>query len=197
VRVGAVAIPFADVNRSPEVKQRAPDKNGIYATYAYIGTAHALRRDLFLRLGGYRELLIHQSEEEDYCVRLLNAGYITRCGTADPVHHFESPRRSWARMDYFGARNKVMYAWNNVPFPYLPGHLAATTLMTSIYARHPARCLIRVRGVLAAYGLCFTGQADRCPVKPSTYRLSRELKRRGEMPLNELDSGLQFPLALN
>jgi glycosyltransferase involved in cell wall biosynthesis len=190
VRVGAVAIPFVDVNRSPDVMQRAPDTNGIYAAYSYIGTAHAVRKDLFLGLGGYRELLIHQSEEEDYCARLLNAGYIVRCGTADPIHHFESPRRSWARMDYFGARNKVMYAWNNVPFPFFPMHLAVTTFMTSIYARHPARCLTRVRGVTAAYARCLTGQADRRPVAPSVYRLSRELKRRAAVPLHEIEPRL-------
>jgi glycosyltransferase involved in cell wall biosynthesis len=194
-RVGAVAIPFADVNQSPKIKQRAPDKNGIYAGYTYIGTAHAVRKDLFLHLGGYRELLIHQSEEEDYCVRMLNAGYVVRCGTADPIHHFESPRRSWTRMDYFGARNKVMYAWNNVPFPFFPMHLAVTTFMTSIYARDPVRCLTRVRGVAAAYARCLTGQGDRRPVAPSVYRLSRELKRREAVPLREFEERLPALLA--
>jgi glycosyltransferase involved in cell wall biosynthesis len=195
-RIGAVAIPFMNVNSGPVVHQRAPQAEGIYATYAYIGTAHAIRRDLFLGLGGYRERLVHQSEEEDYCVRMLNAGYITRCGTADPIHHFESPHRSWKRMDYYGARNKVMYAWNNVPFPFFPMHLAVTTFMTSIYARHPARCLTRVRGVLAAYALCCRGQSDRRPVTPSVYRLSRELKRRGAVPLSEVEQRLPEPLAL-
>ena len=93
-------------------------------------------------------------------------------------------------MDYFGARNKVMYAWNNVPFPYLPMHLAATTLMTSIYARHPVRFLTRVRGVVAAYGICVTGRADRRPVRASVYRLSRELKRRGAVPFDEIEPQL-------
>ncbi len=195
-RVGAVAIPFVNINSSPDVHQRAPRADGIYATYAFIGTAHALRRDLFLALGGYRKLLVHQSEEEDYCVRLLNAGYITRCGTADPVHHFESPRRSWKRMDYYGARNKVMYAWNNVPFPFFPMHLAVSTFMTSIYARHPARCLTRLRGVLAAYTLCCTFQGDRRPVQPAVYRLSRELKRRGAIPLGEIEPELPERFAL-
>ena len=189
-RVGAVAIPYADVNRSPEIRQQAPDRTGIYATYTYIGTAHAVRQDLFLRLGGYRELLVHQSEEEDYCVRLLNAGYVVRCGTADPIHHFESPRRSWTRMDYFGARNKVMYAWNNVPFPFFPVHLAATTFMTSIQSHKPARCLTRLRGVTTAYAQCLTGQADRRPVSPSVYRLSRELKRREAVSLPEIETRL-------
>lgn len=195
-RVGAVAIPFVDVNTSREVKQKAPDNQALYSAYSFIGTAHAVRKDLFLGLGGYRELLVHQSEEEDYCVRLLNAGYITRLGIADPIHHFESPRRSWTRMDYFGARNKVMYAWNNVPFPYFPMHLAVTTFMTSIYARHPARCLTRIRGVLAAYSRCFTRQGDRRPVAPAIYRLSRELKRRGAVSLDEIESRLPAAVEL-
>jgi glycosyltransferase involved in cell wall biosynthesis len=190
-RIGAVAIPFVDVNRSPEIKQKSPDKNGIYTLYTYIGTAHAVRKDLFLSLGGYREMLIHQGEEEDYCIRMLNAGYVVRCGAADPIHHFESPRRSWTRMDYFGARNKVIYAWNNVPFPFFPMHLAITTFMTSIYARHPARCLTRLRGVAAAYGRCLSGQGDRRPVSPSVYRLGRELKRREAVPLQEVELQLQ------
>jgi glycosyltransferase involved in cell wall biosynthesis len=189
-RVGAIAIPFVDVNTSPEVKQRAPDANGVYAAYSYIGTAHAVRKDLFLRLGGYRELLIHQSEEEDYSIRLLNAGYIVRCGLSDPIHHFESPRRSWARMDFHGARNKVMYAWNNVPFPYFPVHLAVTTFMTSIQARQPGRAITRWRGVADAYVRCLTGRADRRPVAPAVYRLSRLLKRRGAVPIREIESRL-------
>jgi glycosyltransferase involved in cell wall biosynthesis len=195
-RVGAVAIPFVNVNSGRAVHQRAPEAGGIYATYAFIGTAHAVRRDLFVALGKYRKLLVHQSEEEDYCVRLLNAGYVTRCGRADPVHHFESPRRSWKRMDYYGARNKVLYAWNNVPFPFFPMHLAVTTFMTSIYSRHPARCLTRVRGVVAAYARCCTGQGDRRPVIASVYRLSRELKRRGAVPLEEVEQRLPAPLSL-
>ena len=64
-RIGAVAIPFIDINRSPEVHQRAPEPEGIHVRYDFIGTAHALRRDVFLRLSGYREILFHQSEEED------------------------------------------------------------------------------------------------------------------------------------
>ncbi len=187
-RVGAVAIPFVDVNKSPEIHHRAPTRKGIYAAYTYIGTAHALRRDLFLRLSGYREVLFHQSEEEDFCIRLLNAGYVTRYGSADPVHHFESPRRSWARMDYYGARNKVLYACHNVPMPFLPLHLTATTVLTSIYSRSPGRFMTRLRGVAEAYARVCAGQIKRQPVAAPVYRLSRELKRRGAVPLQEIES---------
>jgi glycosyltransferase involved in cell wall biosynthesis len=185
-RVGAVAIPFVDVNRGPAVFQKAPQSSGIFTTYSFIGTAHALRRDLFLELSGYREILFHQGEEEDYCIRMLNAGWITRCGNADPIHHFESPRRSWTRMDFYGARNKVLYAWHNVPFPAFAYHLAGTTAKTLVYTRQPSRLWTRLRGVAAGYAICALNQANRRPVTISTYRLSQELKRRGAVPLNEI-----------
>ncbi len=189
-RVGAVAIPFVDVNRGPEVKQRAPGRDGIYATFTFIGTAHALRRDLFLKLGGYRQMLFHQGEEEDYCTRLLDAGYITRCGTADPIHHFESPQRSWKRMDYYGSRNKILYSWQNVPFPFLPVHLAATSAKTLAYSFRPGRFWTRLRGVVAGYTIGLLGRAGRRPVARNIYRLSRELKQRGPVPLHEIEKRL-------
>ncbi|MBC8002847.1 MAG: glycosyltransferase family 2 protein [Opitutaceae bacterium] len=186
-RVGAVAIPFIDINRGPEVKQRAPEADQIYAAYSFIGTAHAIRRDLFLALGGYREILVHQGEEEDFCTRMLGSGYVTRAGLADPIHHFESPRRSWTRMDYYGARNKVLYVWQNVPFPFAPGHLGVTTGKTLLHSLLPNRLWARFRGVMAAYALCSTGQCDRKPVAASIYRLGREVKRRVTVPLREIE----------
>jgi glycosyltransferase involved in cell wall biosynthesis len=189
-RVGAIAIPFVDVNRSSAIQQRAPRAAGVFATYSYIGTAHAVRRDLFLRLGGYCELLVHQGEEEDYCIRMLAAGYITRCGSADPIHHFESPRRSWERMDYYGSRNKVLYCWHHVPFPYAIGHLSATTVRTLAYNLRPRRLATRVRGVVAAYAMACSGRCSRHPVQPAIYRLSRRLKHWGAVSLDEIEPHL-------
>lgn len=189
-RVGAVSIPFVDINRSPNVCGAAPDRRQVYACYDYVGTAHALRRDIFQALGGYREILFHQGEEEDYCARMLDAGFVTRAGNADPIHHYESPRRSYSRMDFFGARNKVLYAWHNVPFPYLMAHLAATTVFTAAYSRHARRIVTRMRGVIAAYGTIALLRTVRRPVSGATYGLSRELKSRRYIPLEMLEKRL-------
>ena len=193
-RVGAVAIPFVDVNRSPTVHQRAPRPEGVFASYTYIGTAHAVRRELFLALGQYREVLVHQGEEEDYCTRMLASGYVTRPGISAPIHHFESTERDWARMDFYGSRNKILYAWHNVPWPHLGLHLAATTFKTLTHNLRSNRFRTRLRGVLAGYKLIANRTCARRPIPGEVYRLSRRLKHRGSLPLQEVEPRLPQPL---
>jgi glycosyltransferase involved in cell wall biosynthesis len=195
-QIGAVAIPFIDVNRSTAVMQKAPRTESIFAAYSFIGTAHALRRDVFLRLGGYRDTLVHQGEEEDYSIRMLDAGWITRCGNADPIHHFESPRRSWSRMDYYGPRNKILFAWQNVPAPYFSAHVLLSTALLAGHTLAPSRVLTRLRGIACAYQLISARKFPRNPVRPETYKLARQLKQRGAISLDEIVSRLSAPRAL-
>lgn len=179
--IGAIAIPFTEPHKSPTVWQRAPSPDGIWITAAYIGTAHAVRRDLFLKLGGYREYLIHQGEESDFCVRLLAAGHVVRLGLADPIQHFESPRRDFSRMDYYGSRNPVLFAWQNVPLPNLIPHLAATTFNCLRWTLAPKRFGTRLRGIAAGHldGL----RLERTPVPAAVYRRWRRLKKAIATPL--------------
>lgn len=171
--IGAVAMPYADVNRKPDVLQRAPAADGIYVTDRFIGTAHAVRRDVFLEVGGYREALVHQGEEGDFCLRMLEAGFIVRLGSADPIHHFESPRRDFRRMDYFGVRNAVLFVWQNVPAPDVWWHLPVLILRLSLFTLQPRRLASRLCGLWA--GLRLFAAAPRMPVSKDTYRLARSL----------------------
>lgn len=189
-RVGAVAIPYVNVNHAPTVLQRAPDGQQLYVSFTYRGTAHALRRDLFLRLGGYRVQLVHQTEEGDYTTRMVNAGYITRIGGADPIHHFESPQRDLTRQRTHLARNHVLYVWHNVPMPFFVAHLMGTT---GNILRHGARSRslgTAVRGLIAGYGALFTRQCERQPITWRSYRLCRYLIKRGPVPLGQIEPRL-------
>lgn len=176
-RIGAVAIPFKNVNFSPHVHQRAPDDARCWVTETFIGTAYAVRRELFLRLGGFREQLVHQGEEGDFCIRMLEAGHYVRLGSAAPILHHLSPKRDLSRVDYYGARNSILYCWQNVPLPYFPAHVAVSTLRGIVHAARRAR----FAGLFDGYRMLASGAAERAPVRRGTYRLSRLLRSRGAL----------------
>lgn len=183
-RVGAVAIPFINQG-SDHVHQLAPDEKSIWVTDRFIGTAHALRRELFLRHGGYRDFFVHQGEEGDFCLRMLDAGYAIRLGSSAPILHCESPKRSFARMDYYGRRNDILFASLNVPQPWLLPHLAMTTLNGLLCAFRVGRYRQMIKGLAHGYRDAFNFRQFRRPVSMATYRLSRRLKQ-ACLPLSEV-----------
>jgi glycosyltransferase involved in cell wall biosynthesis len=186
-RIAAVAIPYINVRKDPShhVWQRSPGP-GVHVCQTFVGCAHALRRDVFLGVGGYREHFYYMGEEPDVCLRMLAAGYVTRLGTADPMHHFESPSRSTPRADFYGRRNDILYAWHNVPTRALIPHLVVTTFNGARYGFMCGRPWTMIKGLAAGYASMIRHRYDRETVPADVYRLSRELKRRGAVALEEL-----------
>ncbi len=178
-RIGAVGIPYINVRQDREIQQRAPDSKGIYVTFAFVGAAHAVRRDIFLKVGGFREHLFIMGEEGDLCLRMMSAGYVTRLGNADPIHHMESPRRDLRRIDYYSRRNDILFAWHNVPMPYFPIHLLGTTLNGFASAYQVRRYNNMFQGIGRGYVDCFVWWKERRPVPRGIYRLHRSLKKHG------------------
>jgi GT2 family glycosyltransferase len=188
-RVAAVAIPYIDVNREPTVRQAAPDRLATYVVESFIGTAHAVRRDVFLESGGYREALFHQGEESDLCVRLLASGYVVRLGSGDPIHHFESPRRDFRRMDHYGPRNAILFAWQNAPFPAALFQIPATLAGVLMLTLQPSRLLTRCGGVID--GLASCARFERRPVPTPVYRLWRRMREApSPLRLNDISADL-------
>lgn len=187
-RVGAVAMPFINVRVDSRIRQKAPDSTGTYIASSFVGTAYAIRREVFMKLGGYRTFLIHQYEEEDFCIRMLEAGYMIRLGSTEPIHHFHSPVRDRRGMDIWGARNTVLFTWHNVPMPYFVVHLLGTTVNALAAGVRAGSTLRKVRGVVSGYADCARQMRERQPVRPATYRLYRHLRRVGTLPISALDS---------
>ena len=189
-RVGAVAVPFVDLPQDESVRQRAPSDETVWATQYFVGASCALRRSAFLEVGGYRPVLEHQAEEPDLCIRLLAAGYVTRLGRSDPVTHYGSPRRSYERMWFRGARNDVLFTWHNVPMPYLPWQLAKAAVNQLYLGFGVGRPRLFARAVLAALALARSGRARREPVPRRVYRAWRRMERGRPVRLDELASEL-------
>jgi GT2 family glycosyltransferase len=188
-RVGAVAIPFQNIRIGPEVFQRSPDPHEVMICASYIGTAHAVRRDLFLQLGGYREALVHQGEESDYCIRLLAAGYVVRLGASETIHHFVSPKRDMRRLHYYGTRNNILFACFNIAGGQLPLHLAGTTIRTLLHAVKVGALGIKLKAVFDGYRDGLRHRALRRPVPPAILKLFRLLRQR-PMALKDVESRL-------
>src|ERR1039458_379658 len=116
---GAVAIPYIEpLNRRSLSSLRKPfrAKPG-EELRNFIGCAHAVRRDVALQLGGYRDFFVHQGEERDFCLRLRAAGWRLVYGSSGYIVHMVSPKRDSERIAYYGARNQILFETLNVPFP--------------------------------------------------------------------------------
>ncbi|HEX2972072.1 MAG TPA: glycosyltransferase family A protein [Tepidisphaeraceae bacterium] len=175
-RVGAVAIPLFDVRLGRQLRPPAPMEDTVYVFSEYTGTAHALRRELFLRAGGYHGFLFRQGEEGDYCARMMNAGYVVRVGRSEPIHHLESPMRDRTKIIYYQTRNNLLYAWYNVPMPYMPLHLLATTCNSLRAGLQRGYWTASFRGIFSGYKDIPHEWPHRAPITRQTYRLIRRLK---------------------
>lgn len=187
-RVAAVAMPFINVRSGPAVLCRAPDAAHVWVTDAFVGAAAALRREPVLECGGFREHWNQYGEEGDLCLRLLDAGYVTRLGNAPPAEHFESARRDHARWNFLGRRNDILFALENVPMPWLLLHLPATTLNGLVAGVRSGHLASALRGAAAGYREGWGLQ--RRPAAAWAYRLHRQLKKSGPMRLEALEARL-------
>ena len=185
-RIGAVAIPHVDTLSGHVVNAPASDDGKIWCIASYTGTAHAVRRELFLSLGGYREDLVHQGEESDYCIRMLTAGFVTRLGRAPLLQHHESPRRSFDRMAFYGRRNDLFFAWRHAPASWLAPHLLGTTLHGVRDASNTGCWRSHGSGMVEGWRKIIRGRALREPVPPTVYRAFRELRKHGPKPLEDI-----------
>lgn len=189
-RIGAVAIPSMDVLRSTKVNSRAPKSEGHYLGSEFLGGVHAIRKTLFIALGRYRGYFYRQVEEGEFCMRMLDAGYVVRLGRADLVEHYESPVRHSPTIFFYQARNHILWAWYDVPMPHLPVHLAATTFNTLRDGTRKGYKLASLRGVLAGYGGIIHELGQRKPVSIQAYRFFRRMRASGPFQLDDIEPKL-------
>jgi len=185
-RVAAVAIPYMEPHKTEQMLQTAPDNQGIWVSDSFRGTSHALRRDVFLGVGGYREQLVHFGEELDFCMRLLEKGLVVRLGQGDHIIHYESQQRDWSRINYYGRRNDILFAWHNVPAMFAPRHLIGTTI-NGVRWSIAAKSMAMIRGTFAGYTDLAQLWNERAPVSVAVYRLHRQLKKQGPRLLSEIE----------
>lgn len=186
-RIGALAIPLIEANRHESILQSPPDDIDIWVTDTFKGTAYAIRKSYFHAVGGFRTLLVHQGEESDLSIRLLDYGVFVRLSRADPIIHHESPIRDLRRMHYYGRRNDIFFAVNNVPGRHAALHMLATTVNGARAALGAKRSSAMFRGMWNGWRESLSLARNRRPVSATAYRTFRTLRKKGSCRLGELE----------
>ncbi len=117
-----------------------------YQVRFYIGCGHLLHLPHFRQLGGYREELIHQGEEMEVAARAFQQGLHCYHFPTFEIHHTASNAgRNWDRMDFYGARNNVL--WNDW---FVPSELKLIKQARTLASR--MMLALRVRRIGQLYG---------------------------------------------
>lgn len=178
-RVGVVLIPYdnhhPDGRIDPFPALPGRDNEDFLCTFPYPGGSNAMRRKLFLALGGYSGA-DRQSEEPSFAIRLLDHGYVTRASSTATIDHYpEYSDRDHGTIIYAGARNGIRFLWKFVPWRYLPQAIAASSVSRLLAARRRGHVIDAIRGVVRGMGEGIGELALRRAVSPQAYRLSKRL----------------------
>ena len=192
-RVGVVALPLQEPRKGGDIVQRAPDAAGVTVANAYIGAGSAVRRDVFVGLGGFWPPLFHRHEEGEFALRMMEAGYVVRLGRADPTRHFESPRRASAWMLRSWGRNELLTAWRDVPMPYVIGRVAKVVGNVLLHTRSRAEAPDLLAGLALGVRESLRLWDERDPVRRRTYQVARRLRLGGPLPIEQVEPSLPPP----
>jgi glycosyltransferase involved in cell wall biosynthesis len=177
-QAGAFALPFAEPRNLQEDRPAPPVPAGTQLR-SYTGCAHAVRRELALRLGGYPEYLVHQGEERHLCLRMLEAGYPTLAADTPSIVHLYSPKRERERVDYYGYRNTLLFTGMVAPARYVLPRLIIDAVQLMKHHFAPTTAAKRLQAILAGLVMIWKHRHQRQPVHRETYAHFRRLPSHG------------------
>lgn len=123
-----LSVPF-----SLRWRHRRPDivDRGQFVSY-YLGTCHAIKREVFERCGFYNSDMMFGGEELDLSYRAIDAGYYIYYEPSIVVHHYPQisvvgsgdRRQRDSEELYYSLRNRFYLAYRYLPLRYVPSYLS-------------------------------------------------------------------------
>ncbi len=165
----------ADMRQAiPRRDKRLPE-DGEECAY-FCGAGFAVRRELFLSLGGFWDALSYAGEELDFSFRLLAAGHRIEYLRAVEVLHREAPAaRPAGRWVYSQARSRALVAARNLPTGPALSTVLAWWAYTAAVAVRRGQLASWLRGVRdAARGMAQALRLRR-PIDAGTFARVRRL----------------------
>ena len=163
----------------PAKDAKMPDLVSGTLIKSYTGCAHALRRQVAEELGGYPAFLVHQGEERDLCIRLMEHGWDIRFADTRPIVHLCSPYRENWRMFYYGYRNLVLFNWMRTPLRFLFPRLLIDIGQLIVYRFQLKTIPSKFWCIGAGFLNILRYWGERQPVSVETYRKFRQLPGHG------------------
>ncbi|MBB5350830.1 glycosyltransferase involved in cell wall biosynthesis [Haloferula luteola] len=180
--VAAVTIPCTDVLINPDKVTQAGrgDQDRLVLCSQFRGCAHALRKDVFLSLGGYYKGLVRQEEETDYSIRLYSRGYFVRMASCKrPILHYHSPVRNYDMISYYRMRNQLIIAYRLTPTLIVIPVMFVQFISTSLFEMKSGRLRMSIKGAVDAMRQIIKGDVDRSPVPLRRFFLYKKLRSQG------------------
>lgn len=156
---------------------RAGDPGRSSPVTTFLGGACAIRRSVYQEAGGQPAGFFYAHEETDLAWRLLDAGYRLEYDTdAEMFHPAVSPARH-AAFYRMNARNRVLLARRNLPWPLAVAYLGDWIALTVI-REHSPRALRPWFG-----GFAEGWRADPGSRRPMSWRTAWRMARYGRPPV--------------
>jgi GT2 family glycosyltransferase len=178
--LGAIGFRIVDEHREssrrhvPRVGGGSAERGGRVATF--LGGACAIRRDAYLRAGGYWSDLFYAHEELELSWRLHEIGYEVAYEPRVEVVHPSTPISRHSDGWWRTGRNRVMIARRDLPWPVAIAHVS--TWLLGGLLRAPGRTCkaAYVRG-------WWVGWSQRVERRPVRWRTVVRLSRLGRPPV--------------
>lgn len=188
--VGGVSIPFINIKINEIIHQKSPDEFSDYALSEACECAYIVRRDVYLKCGGFNALYQREQEGAELAIRMLDAGYIIRPGFSEPIHHIHSAVRDDRLSHIFGPRNLILFAWICVPGRYLLPQMFGSTVNAVRHGFKIGKPILKSLGLLKGYFACVQYYEIRNPVSVRAYKTYRYLRASGMVRDEEILSML-------
>lgn len=181
--IGAMAIPYLEPydRRSLSSLRRPFSEKPGTELRSFVGCAHAVRRDIALKLGGYREFFVHQHEERDFCLRLRAAGWRVAYADTPPIVHMVSAKREPLRITRYGGRNQILTEFLNAPFPDVVLRVLRTSVGLVTYRFSVRELPLRISAIGAGLLDSVRYRNLRKPVDREFYWAHRRLPSHGAL----------------
>jgi len=131
-----------DISSWAYQKAKIRDADREFETYTYCGCGHAIRKEVFEKVGYYWEDLVFSWEEQEYSLRVLDKGFdIIYTPEIKVYHRFSGLNRVFnPEHECLRLRNSLWVTWRYMPGYYALGH-SIVRIMTYLVKSIKNRCL--------------------------------------------------------